>query len=65
MDEGAAEGNLLKFVEAHVLAKSPWKEGEKIKNLRGKDLWWEQKDGDRVVSVVASIQKVVMLMGNV
>jgi Fasciclin domain len=38
-----AKGNLKKFVEAHVLPKSPWAQGEKVQTLAGKEVWWEEK----------------------
>lgn len=38
-----AKENLKRFVEAHVVPKSPWGRGEKIKTLAGKEVWWEEK----------------------
>jgi len=29
---------------------SPWKEGEKLKTLAGGEVWWEERDGVKVVS---------------
>ncbi|KAL8766014.1 MAG: hypothetical protein Q9209_007103 [Squamulea sp. 1 TL-2023] len=42
-----AHNNLRRFVEAHVIPASPWKEGEKVKSMGGEDVWWENKDGTR------------------
>jgi Fasciclin domain len=42
-----AKGNLKKFVEAHVLPKSPWAQGEKVQTLAGKEVWWEEKSEKR------------------
>lgn len=42
-----AQDNLKKFVEAHVVPSSPWKEGEKVKTLGGGEVWWEKKDGKK------------------
>lgn len=51
-DEGAqkARQNLQRFVQAHVVPASPWKEGDKVKTLSGDQIWWETRDGARVVS---------------
>ncbi|KAL8972225.1 MAG: hypothetical protein Q9183_000664 [Haloplaca sp. 2 TL-2023] len=44
-----AHRNLGRFVEAHVVPRSPWKEGEKVKSLRGEELWWEHVEGRKTV----------------
>lgn len=45
-----ANRNLRRFVEAHLIPRSPWKEGEKVKALGSdQDVWWEEKDGKKVV----------------
>lgn len=44
-----ANRNLLRFVEAHFVTKSPWGEGDKVKTLAGREVWWEEKDGERVI----------------
>ncbi|KAK8928068.1 hypothetical protein H634G_10498 [Metarhizium anisopliae BRIP 53293] len=45
-----ANKNLLRFVEAHLVAKSPWPRGEKAKTLAGREIWWEEEsDGQRVL----------------
>jgi hypothetical protein len=51
-DEGAerARKNLQHFVESHVVPASPWKEGDKLKTLSGDQIWWETRDGVRMVS---------------
>ncbi|KAL8714752.1 MAG: hypothetical protein Q9220_001265 [cf. Caloplaca sp. 1 TL-2023] len=48
--EDRAHRNLRRFVEAHIIPTSPWKEGEKVKSIRGEELWWESKDGARMIS---------------
>jgi hypothetical protein len=48
--EERAQKNLRRFVEAHVVPDSPWKQGEKVKTLAGGEVWWESKDGARIVS---------------
>lgn len=53
-DEGweRAQRNIRRFVEAHVVPTNPWREGEKIKAMGGEgDIWWEEKDGVKVVSL--------------
>lgn len=47
--EDRAQRNLRRFVEAHVVPVSPWKEGEKVNSIGGGKLWWEEKDGKKVV----------------
>ncbi|XXH03101.1 Transcriptional regulatory protein sin3 [Hypoxylon texense] len=49
--QGRAQRNLRRFVEAHVVPASPWAEGEKIKTLLDGDreIWWETKDGVKVI----------------
>jgi Fasciclin domain len=62
-----AKGNLNRFVEAHVVPESPWKEGEKVKTLAGKEVWWEVKGGgnERVVlPQEVEVEDVVSQAGN-
>lgn len=47
--EDRAHRNLRHFVEAHVVAASPWKEGEKVKTVAGNTVWFESKDGKKIV----------------
>ena len=47
--EDRAHRNLRRFVEAHVVPVSPWKEGEKVSSIGGGKLWWEEKDGKKMV----------------
>ena len=49
--EDRAHRNLRRFVEAHTVPDSPWKEGEKKESLGGGKVWWENKDGRKTVSV--------------
>lgn len=49
--EERAHMNLRRFVEAHVVPVSPWKEGEKVKAMDGREIWWEETQGKRVVSI--------------
>lgn len=48
--EDRASRNMRRFVDAHVVPVSPWKEGEKVKTLAGGEVWWEEKDGVKMVS---------------
>ena len=48
--EGRAHANLRRFVQAHLIPISPWKEGEKTHTIAGAVIWWENKEGKRVVS---------------
>ncbi|MDI1488186.1 MAG: hypothetical protein OHK93_007460 [Ramalina farinacea] len=47
--EKRATRNLRRFVEAHTIPASPWKEGEKVDSMRGEKVWWESKDGKKVI----------------
>lgn len=49
--EARAHGNLRHFVEAHIVVDSPWQEGQKVKTLNGDEVWWEAKDGVKVVFI--------------
>lgn len=42
-----AKRNLERFVEAHLVPVSPWKEGEEVETLRGEKLKWT-KEGDKI-----------------
>jgi hypothetical protein len=44
-----ARQNLMKFVEAHLVAGSPWTEDDKAETVLGKKVWWVEKDGKKVV----------------
>jgi len=48
--EERAQRNMRRFVEAHVVPVSPWKEGEKVKTLAGGEVWWERQDENKFVS---------------
>jgi hypothetical protein len=48
--EERAQKNMRRFVEAHVVPVSPWREGDKQKTLAGGEVWWESKDGKKIVS---------------
>lgn len=46
-----AQRNLRRFVEAHIVPRSPWMEGDKVQAVGGgRDVWWEMKGGKKVVS---------------
>ncbi|KAI9875143.1 MAG: hypothetical protein M1830_008828 [Pleopsidium flavum] len=45
--EDRAHRNLRRFVEAHIVPVSPWKEGEKVQTVGGTKLWWENKEGKK------------------
>jgi uncharacterized surface protein with fasciclin (FAS1) repeats len=42
-----AKRNLERFVTAHIVVQSPWKEGEEAETLGGDKLTW-RKNGDRI-----------------
>ena len=42
-----ANRNLKRFVDAHIVTVSPWKEGDRVETLGGSEVWWEEKEGSR------------------
>lgn len=46
-----AQRNLERFVEAHVVGQSPWKEKEKAETLAGNTVWFESKGGVKYVGL--------------
>lgn len=67
-EEKAAE-NLRRFVEAHVVPVSPWKRGEaeKVRTLGGDEVWWDEREGKRVVfgkGFEVDVSEVVGTVGN-
>ncbi|RDL33176.1 uncharacterized protein BP5553_08615 [Venustampulla echinocandica] len=47
--EDRAHRNLRRFVEAHVVPDSPWEEGVKVDTLAGGKIWWESRDGKKII----------------
>lgn len=47
--EDRAHENLRKFVEVHLVPVSPWAEGQKVDAIAGGQVWWELKDGKKMV----------------
>lgn len=43
-----ARRNLRRFVEAHIVPVSPWREGEEVESLGGEKLKWS-KEGNKVI----------------
>ncbi|KAL4872292.1 hypothetical protein BDV12DRAFT_193733 [Aspergillus spectabilis] len=56
-DEGRerARRNLERFVSAHIVVQSPWKEGEQAETLGGDKLTW-RKDGEQIYIEPSGIQ---------
>ncbi|KAH7313564.1 hypothetical protein B0I35DRAFT_480241 [Stachybotrys elegans] len=44
-----ADQNIQHFVDAHLIPKNPWPSGEKVKTMAGAEVWWEEKDGKRIL----------------
>ncbi|KAI0440123.1 FAS1 domain-containing protein [Xylaria telfairii] len=68
-DEGQerARRNIRRFVEAHVVPVSPWREGEKTRSLLDGDreIWWENKHGVMTLQPDGiEIQSVASRVGN-
>lgn len=49
--EDRAHKNLRRFVEAHVVPESPWRENQRMTTLAGNTIWFENRDGRKVVSL--------------
>ncbi|OCK83849.1 FAS1 domain-containing protein [Lepidopterella palustris CBS 459.81] len=47
--EDRAHRNMRRFVEAHIVATSPWREHEKVETLAGNTVWYETKGGEKVI----------------
>jgi len=61
--EDRAHRNLRRFVEAHVVPMSPWLEKEKVATMAGGEVWWEMKDGKKVVSFFESEDVIILTHG--
>ncbi|OAA62279.1 FAS1 domain protein [Cordyceps fumosorosea ARSEF 2679] len=61
-----ADANLDRFVEAHMVTRSPWPAGERAKTMAGTEVWWEERgDGKRVVMPdEVEVDKVAIEVGN-
>ncbi|KAI1739105.1 FAS1 domain-containing protein [Xylaria scruposa] len=62
-----ARRNIRRFVEAHVVPASPWREGEKTRSLLDGDreIWWENKDGVMMLQPDGvEIQSIASRVGN-
>ncbi|RSL53296.1 hypothetical protein CEP51_014912 [Fusarium floridanum] len=60
-----ARTNLKRFVEAHLVPESPWGENDKMKTVGGKEVWWVEKDGKKVVMPdEIEVESVVAQVGN-
>ncbi|GAP88708.1 putative FAS1 domain-containing protein [Rosellinia necatrix] len=62
-----ARANVRRFVEAHVVPVSPWREGERARSLLDGDreIWWERKDGVMTLQPDGiEIQSVASTVGN-
>ncbi|KAI1813414.1 hypothetical protein GGS20DRAFT_479210 [Poronia punctata] len=62
-----AHRNLRRFVEAHIIPVSPWVEKQKTRSLLDgdKEIWWETKDGVKVLQPEGiEVQNVASQVGN-
>ncbi|CAJ0548680.1 Ff.00g022930.m01.CDS01 [Fusarium sp. VM40] len=60
-----AKENMRRFVVAHLVPQSPWGKDEKIKTLGGKEIWWVEKEGKRVVMPdEVEVERVASQVGN-
>ncbi|KAF2861418.1 FAS1 domain-containing protein [Piedraia hortae CBS 480.64] len=64
--EDRAARNLRRFTEAHIVPVSPWIEGEKVKTLGGKELWWESNQEDKTIiqPVNLEVEKIISRVAN-
>lgn len=44
-----ADGNLRRLVDAHIVRAGSWKKGDKAATLAGREIWWEERDGKKIV----------------
>ncbi|KAI1419938.1 hypothetical protein F5Y12DRAFT_720129 [Xylaria sp. FL1777] len=62
-----ARRNIRRFVQAHVVPSSPWRENERSRSLLDgdKEIWWEMKDGAMLLQPGGiEIQSVASKVGN-
>ena len=59
-----AHRNLRRFVEAHVVPMSPWAEKERVATMAGGEVWWEMKDGKKLVSEFETKEVMTSTDGN-
>lgn len=55
-----ADSNMQRFIERHIVLKSPWAEGEKVRTAAGQTIWWEVKDGKRTVCQASSKSEITL-----
>jgi len=47
-----AQRNLRRFVEAHIVPRSPWPENDKAQVVGGgRDIWWESQGNKKIVGL--------------
>lgn len=49
--QSRASKNLQRFVEAHIIPQSPWKVGDRVKTMAGREIWYEEEGGVKYVGV--------------
>ncbi|OCL02345.1 hypothetical protein AOQ84DRAFT_349299 [Glonium stellatum] len=47
--EDRAHRNMRKFVEAHIVPESPWREHQKVETLAGNIVWFENKGSKKLI----------------
>ncbi|KAF2498257.1 hypothetical protein BU16DRAFT_579416 [Lophium mytilinum] len=47
--EDRAHRNMRRFVEAHIVPESPWKEHHKVQTLNGNTIWYESTGGKKMI----------------
>lgn len=52
-----AKQNLQRFVEAHLILASPWRQGEEVETLGGEKLKWTM-EGDKIMVCLCVIRRV-------
>lgn len=53
-----ADENLRRFVEAHVVVASPWREADRVRTMAGDEVWWVGggSDGEKRVIMPAGVE---------
>ncbi|KAI0505690.1 hypothetical protein F5B22DRAFT_651488 [Xylaria bambusicola] len=62
-----ARRNIKRFVQAHIVPTSPWKENERSRSLLDgdKEIWWEMKDGAMMLQPDGiEVQNIASKVGN-
>jgi uncharacterized surface protein with fasciclin (FAS1) repeats len=63
--KGRADDNLQRLVDAHIIRAKAWGQGDKAETLAGREVWWEERDGKKMVMPdEVEVDRVASRVGN-